>query len=283
MASITSINQTSIPGSENILRNVLYKVAFQATESFLQRHFRALPIRITAHSLVKLASVVCTKGIIVDNSKTAKSFRVLNLNKPPNNPIRSPTLTLHQLIHPLLHLNPHVPKPLKMRHEQDIASLRPHPDAKVLPPLMPLGQAAQSPFCIVTQESTRDGILEAEPAFGFYARPVDGATAARPGQHNLPVKQRDHLPGQDGADDEGRAGPGDRGGAGFGATERVVIVLEVGGDGLGRCGGCVDGGVIGVRDGIRVDLVEDHDGGVLAGLPRSRWWRWWCVRLRMIY
>jgi hypothetical protein len=203
------------------------------------------------------------KGIIVDNSKNAKSFRALNLNKLPNNPIRSPILTLRQLLHPLLHLDPHVPKPLPMRHEQDIASLRPHPDAKVLPPLMPLGRAAQSPFYIVTQEPTRDGILEAEPAFGFYARPVDGAAAARPGQHNLPVKQRDHLPGQDRADDEGRTRPGDRGGARFGATERVMVVQEVSGDGLGWCGGCVDGGVIRVRDGIRVDLVKDHDSGVL--------------------
>ena len=131
---------------------------------------------------------------------------------------------------------------------------------------MPLDRAAQSPFCIVTQEPTRDGTLEAEPAFGFHARPVDAAAATRLGQHNLPVKQRDHVPGQDGADDEGRAGPGDRGGAGFGAAERVVVVQEVGGDGLGGCGGCVDGGVVGVWDGFGVDLVEDHDGGVLAGL-----------------
>jgi hypothetical protein len=132
----------------------------------------------------------------------------------------------------------------------------------------------------VTQELTRDGILEAELAFGFHARPVDRAAAARRGQHNLPVNQRDHVPGLDGADDKGGAGPGDRGGAEFGAAERVVVVQEVGDDGFGGCSGCVDGGVVGVRDGFGVDLVEDHDGGVLAGLSGSRWWR---IRLRMSY
>jgi len=109
---------------------------------------------------------------------------------------------------------------------------------------------------------------------------VDGAAASRLGQHNLPVKQRDHVPERDGTDDEGGAGPGDRGGAGFGAAERVMVV-QVGGDGFGGCGGCVDGGVVGVRDRFGVDLVEDHDGGVLAGLSGSGWRRWWCVRLGM--
>ena len=122
----------------------------------------------------------------------------------------------------------------------------------------------------MTQEPTRDGIPEAKPAFGFHARPVDGAAASRLGQHNLPVKQCDHVPGRDGADDEGGAGPGDRGGAGFGAAEQVKVVQEVGGDGFRGCGGCVDCGVVGVRDGFGVDLVEGHDGGVLARLSRSR-------------
>ena len=55
------------------------------------------------------------------------------------------------------------------------------------------------------------------------------------------------------------------------------------GDSFGGCGGCVDGGVVGVQDEFGVHLVEDHTGGVLAGLFGSRWWRWWCVRLRMSY
>ncbi len=144
---------------------------------------------------------------------------------------------------------------------------------------MPLGRAAQSPFHIVTQELTGDGIPEAEPAFGFRARPVDGATTARLGQLNLPVKQRDHVPGRDAADDEGGAGPGDQGGARFGAAERILVIQEGGGDTFGGCGGCVNGGVVVVQDGFRVDLVEDHDGGVLAGLSGSRWW--FCFRLRI--
>lgn len=81
------------------------------------------------------------------------------------------------------------------------------------------GRAAYSPFCIVTQEFTGDSIPEAEPAFGFHARPVHGATAVRPGQHNLPVKQHDHVPERDGADDEGGSGPGDQEGARFSATQ----------------------------------------------------------------
>ena len=120
----------------------------------------------------------------------------------------------------------------------------------------------------MTQEPTRGEIPEAEPALGFHARPVDGAAASRLGQHNLPVNQRDHVPRRGGADDKGGAGPGDRGGAGFGAAERVMVVQEVGGDGFGGCGGCVDGGVVGVRDRFGVDLVEDHNGkgGSVLGL-----------------
>lgn len=133
----------------------------------------------------------------------------------------------------------------------------------------------------MAEELTGDNIREAEPAFGFHARPVDGATTARLGQHNLPVKQRDHVPRRDGADDEGGAGPGDQGEARFGAAERVVVVQEVGDDGFGGCGGCVDGGVVAVRDGFWVDLVEDHEGGVLARLSGSRWWC--CFRLRISY
>lgn len=101
---------------------------------------------------------------------------------------------------------------------------------------MPLGRATQSPFDVVTQELTGDGIPEAEPAFGFHARPVDGATTARLGQYDLPVKQRDHVSGRDGMDDEGRAGPGNQGVARSGAGERVVVVPDVGGDSFG--GGC---------------------------------------------
>jgi len=132
----------------------------------------------------------------------------------------------------------------------------------------------------VTQELTGNSIPEAEPAFGFHARPVDGATTARLGQLNLPVKQRDHVPGRDAADDEGGAGPGDQEGARFGAAERILVIQEGGGDTFGGCGGCVSGGVVVVQDGFRVDLVEDHDGGVLAGLSGgSRWW--FCFRLRI--
>lgn len=61
----------------------------------------------------------------------------------------------------------------------------------------------------MAEEITGDNVPEAEPAFGFHARPVDRARTARLGQHNPPVKQRDHIPGRDGADDEGGAGPGD--------------------------------------------------------------------------
>jgi len=116
----------------------------------------------------------------------------------------------------------------------------------------------------MTQEITRDWIPEAEPAFGFQARPADGAAAARRGQHNLPVEQRDHVPGRDGADDKGGAGPRDRGVAGCDAVERVVVIREVSGDGFGGCGGHADGGVVGLWDGFGVDFVEGHDGGMLG-------------------
>lgn len=82
----------------------------------------------------------------------------------------------------------------------------------------------------------------------------------------MPVKQRDHVPRRDGADDEGRAGPGNQGGARFRAAERVVVVQEVAEDGFGGCSDYVDSGVVAVRNGVRVDLIGDHDGGYLAGL-----------------
>ena len=78
------------------------------------------------------------------------------------------------------------------------------------------------------------------------------------------------MPGQDRADDKGGPGPGDQGGARFGAPERVVVIQEVGSDGFGGCGGCVDGGVVAVRDGFGVALVEDHDGWWLVCLSRDR-------------
>ncbi len=81
----------------------------------------------------------------------------------------------------------------------------------------------------------------------------------------MPVKQCHHVPRRDGADDEGRAGPGNQGGARFRAVERVVVVQDVGEDGFGGCSSCVDGGVVAVRNRVRVDLIEDHDGGFLAG------------------
>ncbi len=79
-------------------------------------------------------------------------------------------------------------------------------------------------------------------------------------QRNLPVKQCDHVPGRDGADDEGGAGPGDQVGARSGAAQRVLVIKEVGDDSFGRCIGCGDRVVVVVvhLDGFRVDLVEDH-------------------------
>jgi len=118
----------------------------------------------------------------------------------------------------------------------------------------------------VTQHFTGDSISKTEPTFSFHACPVDRATTARLGQHYLPVKQGDHVPGRDGANYKGGTGPGDQGRARFGAAEWVVMVQKVGGDGLGGCDGCVDGGVVAVRDGFRVDLVANHTSGVLAGL-----------------
>ncbi len=50
------------------------------------------------------------------SSKNAKRFDVLNLNKFPNDPIRSTIPNLRQLLHALLLFDPHVPKPLIMRH-----------------------------------------------------------------------------------------------------------------------------------------------------------------------
>ena len=69
---------------------------------------------------------------------------------------------------------------------------------------------------------------------------------------------------RDGADDKSGAGPRNQGGAGFSAFERVVIIPEVGGGfGFGGCGSCVGCGVV-VRDGFKVDLVENHNGGWLV-------------------
>ena len=121
----------------------------------------------------------------------------------------------------------------------------------------------------MAQEFTRDRTPEAEPAFGFLTRPVVAATTARRGQHDLPVEQCDHVPGRDGADDEDGAGPRDQeGGARFDVVirvvvERVVVVAyEIRGVGAGGCDGCVDGGVITIRDRCRLDLIEDHNGGM---------------------
>ena len=64
----------------------------------------------------------------------------------------------------------------------------------------------------MTQERPGHGVPKAQPAFGFHACPADGATVeviARLRQHNLTIEQRDHVPGGDGADDEGGAGPWD--------------------------------------------------------------------------
>ena len=47
----------------------------------------------------------------------------------------------------------------------------------------------------MTQESTRNSIPEAEPAFGFHTIPVDRATTVYLGQHNLPIEQREHVRG----------------------------------------------------------------------------------------
>ena len=113
----------------------------------------------------------------------------------------------------------------------------------------------------MTQILTGDKIPEAEPAFDLHARPVDGATTARMGQRNVPVKQRYHVPGRDGADDEGGAGPRDQVGARSGVAQRVVVIQEVGGHGFGGGIDCVVRAVVVVvvpLDGFRVNLVEDH-------------------------
>ena len=52
-----------------------------------------------------------------DRLKNAKSFRVLNPSKLPNDPISSPLPNLRQLLHTFLLLDSHVPKPLVMRHK----------------------------------------------------------------------------------------------------------------------------------------------------------------------
>lgn len=186
---------------------------------------------------------------------------MLNFDKLPSDPIRPPFSNLGQLPFAPFRLTPNIPELFPMRHKQETPSLRPHPAAKVFPPLMPLGRAAQPPCYIVAQKPTRGRILEAEPAFYFGAFPVDMAImSARQGQQNLSVEQRDHATARDRADDEGGAGIRDQRLARFGAAGQLIAILI---GGFGRSGGCVDSGVVVVRDGFRVDLVEDHDIGVL--------------------
>ena len=69
------------------------------------------------------------------------------------------------------------------------------------------------------------------------------------------------MPKRGGADDKGGTRPRNQVGAGFGASERAMIIRDVGGGfGFGGCSGCVGCGVV-FRDMFRIDLVEDHDGG----------------------
>jgi len=94
---------------------------------------------------------------------------------------------------------------------------------------------------------------------------VDRAAATGRGQHHLPVAQRDYVPGRDGADDEGGAGPGDRGGSELG----VVVIEDFRGDAFRGCAwrvgrGCR--GVVGIWDRLGVKVVENHDGGALDWL-----------------
>lgn len=51
----------------------------------------------------------------------------------------------------------------------------------------------------------------------------------------------------------------------------VVVIYQIGGNAFRGCCGCVDGGVVGFRDGFWVETVEDHDGRLLAELFRSRY------------
>jgi hypothetical protein len=119
-----------------------------------------------------------------------------------------------------------------------------------MPPfIMRSCRALQSPVRIVTQKFIRNGIPETEPAFDFHTRPVDGATAAWRGQHNLPVKQCDYMPGRDRADDKGEIVPRDTAG-------RLVVFPEVCGN---ACSGRVNDGVVRIGDGFRVELVEAHN------------------------
>ncbi len=118
-------------------------------------------------------------------------------------------------------------------------------------------RALQSPIPIVTQKLIRNAIPETEPAFGFHTRPVDGAPAAWRGQHNLHVKQRNYMPGRDRADNEGEI-------VRRGTVGLVVIFREICGEAVGDCSWRVNGGVVRVGDGFRVELVEAHND-VLAG------------------
>ena len=113
-------------------------------------------------------------------------------------------------------------------------------------------RAHQSPVPIVTQKFIRNAIPETEPAFGFHTRPVDGATAAWRGQHNLPVKQCNYMPGRDRADDKSEIVRSDTAG-------RVVVFQEVCGNVFGGCSGRVNDGVVRIGDGFRVELVEAHN------------------------
>jgi hypothetical protein len=77
---------------------------------------------------------------------------------------------------------------------------------------------------------------------------VDGATAAGGSQYNLSVAQRDYVPGRDGADEEGRVGPGDGGCTKLSVAERVEVIQEISNDSFWRCSGCVDGRVVEIGD-----------------------------------
>lgn len=112
-------------------------------------------------------------------------------------------------------------------------------------------RALQSPLPIVTQKLIRNAISETEPAFGFHTRPVDGAPAAWRGQHNLPAKQRNYMPGRDRADNEGGIVRRD-------TARLVVISREICGKGVGGCSWRVNSRVVRVGNGFRVELVGAH-------------------------
>ena len=71
---------------------------------------------------------------------------ILNLNKLPNNPSFP---DFRQLLHTPLQRKSHLPKPLPMRHEQDVTSFRRHPNTEFLPLAMTIGHAQQFPIYIM--------------------------------------------------------------------------------------------------------------------------------------